>query len=45
MSLTGKGILTLQSPVHGTICGEISQDHKMVVADVADIDGISSLPD
>lgn len=45
MSLTGKGILTLQSPLHGTICREISQDHEMVVSDVPDMVGISSLPD
>jgi hypothetical protein len=39
MSLSGKGILILQSPVNETICGEISsQLHDMDVADAADME-------
>lgn len=47
MSLNSKGILILQLPVNETICGEIlSQDHKINMADVVDMGGISSsLPD
>jgi len=46
MSLNSKGILILQLPVKRTIYGEISQGHKMNVANVAGMGGISSsLPD
>jgi hypothetical protein len=42
VSLTGKGILILQLPVNGTICGEMSlQVLKMDVAVVADVVGVS----